>query len=719
MRLRRKLVAKMTRFFRNKTMPKHTKLIIVSALVGIIVGLTSVLFKHLTEFVQEGGFQFLTEWITGETIAVDMSKEKILEGLKQIPWYIILFMPALGGLFVGIFLNYFFSEAKGGGVEEVMTSVATKRGAISFKTVVGKLVASAVTIGTGGSAGREGPIVQIGGGLGSCIARWLNLNEEQVKTLAGAGVAAGIAAAFNAPIAGAFFALEIILGDFALNTFSTIIIASVSATVVSRSFLGNSPIFAPEIVSKYYSSHSYDFGLNVFYEFGFYILLGIIAGFVCVLFIKTLFFTEHFFKKLKLPAFVKPAIGGLLVGLIGLKTPEILGVGYDTIENVLLKSSTSPLFNADGTWFTGVWLGLIIIIFGKIVATSFTLGSGGSGGTIVPSLFLGCVLGGVLGVVFHHVLPLQLDTGAYALVGMSAIIAGTTQAPIMAIMLFFEATNNYNIILPVMIVSIISSLITKSFLGGSLYTVKLKEQGINLYEGIEKTVMSTINVSEIMTRRVYMFHITTPFRVILESFLNVKHQVAFVVNDDDELAGTLSLSHMRTLIQEEDVKDILIAGDLMVEASTFTSPDRTLSHCTELLAKEELDIIPIVESETNMKLVGYVTRKDILSVYNLEVMKKNLSGFKYISKVGETEQKRYLNLSSKYRVEQISVPLSFINKKLETIDIRKNHNITVLAVDNPHYDGHRIPKHDTVFISGDSLIIVGENEAMDQFLAIL
>jgi CBS domain-containing protein len=300
---------------------------------------------------------------------------------------------------------------------------------------------------------------------------------------------------------------------------------------------------------------------------------------------------------------------------------------------------------------------------------------------------------------------------------MAAIIAGTTQAPIMSIFLFFEATQNYQIILPVMIVSIISSLITKHLLGGSLYTVKLKQHGINLYEGIEKTVMSTIQVSDIMKQKLYIFNITTPFRVVIESFLNVHHQIAFVVDDDNKLLGTISLSHMRTIIQEDEVMDILIAGDLMVDSAAHAFPDSNLSYCTELLAQGDMDVIPIVKSDTDITLIGYLTRKDILSVYNLEVMKKNLSGFKFVSKVGDGEQKKYIDLSSKYRVECITVPRYFINKTLKELDPRNNYNITILAIESTYSDGHRLPEPGTVFRRGDSLVIVGDSKAMNNFLA--
>ncbi len=679
----KKISLKLLRFFRALKVPKHTKLIIISAIVGIFVGFVSVGFKYLMEYVQH--------------LAFNVEGEKILSELKRLPWYVKLLAPAIGGLIVGLILNFIFQEAKGGGVEEVMSSVATKRGAISFKTVIGKLIASSITIGTGGSAGREGPIVQIGGGIGSSIARWLNLNEEHVKTLVGAGVSAGIAAAFNAPIAGAFFALEIILGDFALNTFSTIIISSVSATVVSRFFFGNQPPFE----LHYFLNHTY--------EFGYYIILGVVAGLVCVLFIKSLFFSEHFFSKLKIPVYLKPALGGLLVGIIALQVPEVMGVGYDTIENILKESHKHTIFS----YF---WLSLFVILIGKIIATASTLGSGGSGGTIVPSLYLGSMVGGILGIIFQQISPGQLNSGAYALVGMSAIIAGTTQAPIMAIMLFFEATGNYQIILPVMIVSIISSLITKYFISGSMYTIKLKSQGINLYEGIEKTVMSTIKASEIMKKNLYTFHVNTSFKKILESFLNVNHQEAFVINDNSQLVGMISLAHMKTIIQDEDVQDYLIAGDLMIDSPPFAFPESNLSYCTELLAQEDVDIIPIVTTEDDKKLTGYITRKDILSIYNLEVMKKNLSGFKFVSKIGEGEQKKYLDLASNYRIESIHVPQDFINKNLRTLDTRKNYNITVIAVQKSNSNSHEIPLPDMKFSKDDIIVIVGETKDIDYFL---
>jgi len=389
-------------------------LIILSVLVGLGTALGAIAFITLIKYFNSLFFgmtdQFLTETI-GE------------RGLK----YWLPVIPMLGGLLVGPIIYKFATEAKGHGVPEVMNAVARLGGIIRPRVAAVKTIASAICIGSGGSAGREGPIVQIGSAIGSTIGQIFRMSGERVKILVGCGAAAGISSVFNAPIAGVIFSLEIILGDFAIKTFSPVILSSVVASVVTRTFMGDHPAFAvPE------------YSLISAWEIPLYVIMGSLLGILGVSFTRILDAFEDFFDNLKMSPMLKPALGGLLLGVIAMFYPQILADGYETIKLTL---------HGD-IWVTT----LVILVFMKLLATSLTLGSGNSGGIFAPALFMGAVAGGAFGFLVNYLFPeTTASPGAYALVGMAGMVAGTTYAPITALLIIFEMTSDYRIILPLMV----------------------------------------------------------------------------------------------------------------------------------------------------------------------------------------------------------------------------------------------------------------------------
>ena len=339
--------------FERLRLSEHTFMIIIAIIIGVLGGFAGI------------GIRAMILWISEISYGAG---DNFLENVLNTSWYWILIIPAIGGLIVGPIIYFFAPEAKGHGVPEVMEAILLRGGAIRPRVAFLKAVASAITIGSGGSVGREGPIIQIGSSIGSMVGQFFRIPSKKLKTLVACGAAAGIAAAFNAPIAGALFAVEIILMDFAVAQFSPIVISSVMATVISRSFEGD---FAAFIVPKYQ--------LVSTYEIGFYFILGALSGIVSFLFIKALYLSEDYFdNKLMIPEYLKPALGGLGVGIIALVFPQIMGVGYDSINNALYGNM--------------IWYIAIALVFIKILATSLTLGSGGSGGIFAPSLFMGAML---------------------------------------------------------------------------------------------------------------------------------------------------------------------------------------------------------------------------------------------------------------------------------------------------------------------------------------
>jgi len=320
-------------------------MVLVAIAIGLLGGLGAVGFRECIRLFQAVAWQ--TDSVT-------------LDYLRDLPiWWKVL-TPAVGGLIVGVIIVRFAAEAKGHGVPEVMEAVALRGGRIRPRVVVAKLIASGVCIASGGSVGREGPIVQIGSAIGSSVGQWLRVGERRMRTLVGCGAAAGIAATFNAPVAGALFAVEIILGDFGVTQFSPIVISSVTATVVSRHFLGDFPAFEVPAYSLVSANELFAYG--------------VFAGLVALIFVRTLYGAEDLFDKLSVPAFLKPAIGGVLIGVIAIRFPEIFGVGYEAINEALTGNLG--------------WKLLLILVMVKIVAVSLTIGSGGSGGIFAPSLFI-------------------------------------------------------------------------------------------------------------------------------------------------------------------------------------------------------------------------------------------------------------------------------------------------------------------------------------------
>ena len=434
--------------------PADMVLIVTALLVGLLTGVGAMIFRFLIRGVAWVGYV----WIPMVT--------------EQWGKAYIVFVPAVGGLLVGLLVYNFAREAKGHGVPEVMEAVALRGGRIRPVVAVVKSLASSICIGTGGSVGREGPIVQIGSALGSSIGQVLNLSDDRISNLVACGAAGGIAATFNAPISGVIFALEVIMGGrFSVRYFSSVVVSAVAASVVGRVVLGDIPAFAIP----------FEYGIVSLWEYLFYPILGVLAAVTGVIFVRSLYWTEDLFDAWKgVREWVKPGIGGVLLGVLALAyplamdtlrwgvTPQVYNVGYEIIESAL--SSHLAL---------GVAAALLVL---KLIATILTLGSGGSGGVFAPSLFMGAMLGAAFQLALIRIFPALLaPAGAYALVGMAAVFAAGAHAPITAVLILFELTGDYRIILPLMLTVVVATTLAQRMLGGeSIYTLKLTRRGVRL-----------------------------------------------------------------------------------------------------------------------------------------------------------------------------------------------------------------------------------------------
>jgi CIC family chloride channel protein len=511
--------------------------------------------------------------------------------------YYVVIIPAIGGLIVGFITHYLAPETRGHGVPEVMLAIDKQGGKIRFRVALIKAIVSSICIGSGGSVGREGPIVQIGSSLGSSMGQLFNLPKEKIRILVACGAGGGIAATFNAPLAGIFFALEVIMRDYSPRHISSIVLSSVIATVVSRNYLGNNPAFDIPV-----------YQMNSAWEILFYMAFGLLAAGAGFLFIRLLYRTEDLFNILPVPKYIYPAIGGLMVGVIGLWYPQIFGVGYETIELTLYGKVTTVL--------------ALALLFAKLAATSLTLGSGGSGGVFAPSLFIGAMLGVAFSKLTLILFPnAGIEPGASALIGMAAVFAAAAHAPISAILFLFELTGDYKIILPLMAAVIIAYLVMRGLSPESIYTLKLVRRGHDIKSRRRSDLLEYIIVDEAMSRNV----ITVSDDQLVEKaglmIKNTRHRGFPVVEQNNRLCG---------IITHKDINKAMAKGlgkhpvkEVMTKDVITCTPDENLRQALEKLGTRNIGRSPVVDPKYPGTIVGIITRKNIISAIH-DYMKEGL-----------------------------------------------------------------------------------------------
>ncbi len=529
------------------------------------------------------------------------------------PW-LIIFIPAFGGLIAGFVIEYWSKEAKGVGVPLVMESVAFKQARLSAKQGLAKCVAAITSVGTGMSLGRVGPMVVISSTLASEIGQRTGKTVDETRTIVGCGAAAAITTAFNAPLGGVLFAIELILAELKTKSFIPIVVAAVIATTVARSLTGD--------VAAFDSIPQYKLGSAI--EYPFYIILGILTGLAASIFIKSLNFVEIEFERLKIiPVPIKTCFGGLFVGLIALSFPQILGNGFDVTSDLISLDS-----DEDGIIMVGDNLtenknsdsiidDLLIFIFSimalKIIATSVSIGSGGSGGIFTPSLFIGAAIGAGMGL-FMNDLGLITHPGAFALVGMAAFVASTTRATLTAIVLLFEMTATYEIILPLMLSCVVADATCYVVSKESAYTSKLARMGINIDLGAEQDLMRMITVKEAMSNEVITITPEKPLELALQIIEDTGHMSLPVVDEKGNLYGIITWTDIHNAAINHERH--LTIDDYCVTDLITVNPRDTLSEALDCLGSREISHLPVVDSSNVKKLIGIITKGDIIKAYN-------------------------------------------------------------------------------------------------------
>lgn len=632
---------------------------------------------------------FLMFWMIKTFQSGFASLETFLHGTVGLPaWLAFAAIPATGGLVVGPLIYWFAREAKGHGVPEVMFAVLRNKGIIRPAVVWVKAVTAALTISSGGSVGSEGPIVQIGAAIGSFIGRGFKFSPKHLRMFVGCGAAGGIAAAFNAPIAGTMFCVEIILGEFGFVLLTPIVVSSVVATVVSHSLLGNHLFF--ELPQQTLASS---------WELLSFVILGFLAAFAAVLFSWTLYALEDFADRFKkFPDYLKPVVGGFAVGLVGLLAPEVMGVGTSVMESIVLSEVALEL--------------LVFLFVAKLVATNLTLASGGSGGIFAPSLFLGVILGKLVGVVSNAWINTGQDTtGVFALAGMAAVVGAATHAPITAILIVFELTNDYNIILPLMMTTFIAVTVASKVDKESIYTRKLVRRGVDLREGVEQNLLKRIPVSRASTGQ---FKLIDPEANIEDTlqFINQSSCQSWPVVNNQQFLGMLTADAVSNyLATKEEDKNATLFSRLEQSPNYLADEDQNLYVVLEKMRKNRLNEIYLTGNGN--QIVGLVDKSSILDSYSQHLVSE-VANVEIASGLKGVQQGEILEVAGDYALLQLPIHELFVGKSLMELGMRSRWGVDVLLIKRTNKKTTKVwqPSPQDKLVKEDQLVIFGSQKTV-------
>ena len=607
----------------------------------------------------------------------------------------VILVPVLGMLIQSLMTSSFPKSARAKGVPEIIKSVAIRGGYIPFRTTLFHFFAPAICMGSGGTVGPEGPAAQLGGGIASKLGQIFSLSDSRRRMFTAAGAGAAISAVFNTPLAGVFFAMEIILlNEFQTATFSALILASVSASAVSRIFLGNNSAFNFEAAN-----------VGPYEYFYLFIILGILAGIISLVFIRYSDSVEQLFKNNKvkrIPKWALMSIVGLAVGVCGYFYPDIFGIGYNAINNVLAESVT--------------WKIAIILLVMKFILVPLILYSGGFGGVFAPSLFIGAMFGYVFALSLKYFWGLEVDTTTYVLVSMGAVLGGVNSIPITAILIIFEMTKDYSFILPLMLAVIISTTISQLVLKGSVHVKHLEREGYQISSGREVSILKSVIVKSVMSKEIIAIREDTALPNLIAKILDSPHSTVYTIDNDGKLSGTITENEIRPIITEYDIlKGMVVARDIArPEVVTVTDEDN-LDYVFKLFGNSSLDQFPVVSSVDPANFLGTVRRQDVMTAYNRETLKYNLSDglageFKTIKK--HTLSK----VAEGFSIVEKNAPGFFVGKTLVELRLRNEYGLEVLMIKHrkdrffENEEEIIVPDAKYKIVAGDRLVLFGSDD---------
>ena len=614
--------------------PEYALFSIYAILTGAVVGLAAVVFHESILLITEISF-------------------------NNTPDYLYFLIPAGGMLILSIMSALAPDISKRKGVSEVIKAVALRGGYIPFRTTLFHFIAPVLCIGTGNTVGPEGPAAQLGGGLSSKIGSILGLSDSRRRIFTAAGGGAVISAVFNSPLGGIFFALEIVLlNDFQTPTFSALVLASVTASAISRIFLGDTPTFIFDEIS-----------IENYNELYLFAILGMAAGLLSILFIRYSDGVERIFKDIilkKVPAWIPMVTIGLIMGLCGYYYDGIFGIGYSEINKILAGAE--------------VWDVILILLLMKFILVPLILYSGGFGGLFAPSLFIGACGGFLYAFGLNYFFGTDLNTTTYVLVGMGAVLGGVNSIPISAILIIFEMTKDYTFILPLMLAVILSTIIVQVFLKGSIHIKHLEREGYKISSGRETNILRSIFVEDVMRNEVYLIAEDTSIGELINKLLEEPQATFYTINKNGELAGAISENELRPIITEyQHIRETLIASDIAKpEVRTVLKSD-DLDHTLKLFGNSNVDQLPVVLRSDPLRPIGTIWRDDIINAYNQESLKHNLTD-ELAENLKRIEKTKISKVSEGYSiVEKRSIP-SFVGRSLAELRLRNKFGLEVLMI---------------------------------------
>lgn len=684
------LRAKTTReYFQKKLnkiiLPDYLSFSIYAIIIGVFAGLASVLFHNSIDFFNKIFF------------------EQTAEGLFFLGAAAVIVLPAIGMLIQALMIKVAPGIAEKKGVSEVIKSVTLRGGYIPLKTTIFHFFAPVICIGSGGTVGPEGPAAQLGGGVSSKLCQIIGLSDTRRRVFTAAGSGAAIAAIFNTPLGGVFFAIELILlNDFSAPTLSAIILASVTASTISRELLGNESVFTftrPETGSYHYIYM--------------YAVLGILAGFASIMYLRYNNSTNHLLKKKILskgiPQWLLMVIVGLIVGVGGFFFKDIFGIGYSGINNILAGKL--------------IWKVVLVLFVLKFLLVPLVINSGGFGGMFAPSLFMGACLGFLFSTSANNLFGLNLDNTTYILVGMGAMLGGINTIPITAILIIFEMTQEYSFILPLMLAVIVSTTLSRLVLKSSVHVHHLEEQGYQISEGRESNILKSIFVKDIDLSPINTVQDITKLPELVENMIKSPSNSFYTINFENRITGVITEVELRPIMTEyENVKDFLVASDVANPHIVFAKLDDDLDYVIRLFSKMNVDTIPVISNDDDLKILGAISRQEVLLIYNREMLKLNLAEglsneLKTISDAGSS------TVTPGYSLAEVRVKTDLIGESLSELKIRSNYGLEVLMIKHPQEMFEEASEKELIISAdpnyklkwGDKLVVFGKDENIERF----
>jgi chloride channel protein, CIC family len=607
------------------------------------------------------------------------------------PVWLRLLVPTLGGLAAGLILRLTARRSHPAHGWDVLEAVVLHDGVLHLRPAIVKSLSSLVTVGSAGAVGREGPMVLLSASVASWAGRKFRVPTRQLRILVGCGVAAGIACAYNTPIGAALFTMEILFGTFALELLAPLVVASVVGTLASQAAFGNVVVFQLPALQ-----------LASLWETLLHAMLGILGGLVAALFLQALRVSSSLFARVRIPRPLAMAAAGLALGVAIIEYPEVVGNGRESIRQLF-----------GGEWTASYSLTLLAL---RVALTSLAVGSGTVGGVFTPTLFVGAALGEAFGSTVHRLFPgFTGPPKAYALVGMAAVLAGTTHAPLTASLMVFEMTLDYSLMLPILLSATVAGLTARVLNRESVYSEALKRKRPVESTGDRASILLKLTARDVMRREQVLVPPDLPLTALVDRFLSARRNHLYVVDPAGRFVGTVSLQQVRRELRESTSPNAITAGDIVDTTFETVTPGEPLDEVLERFWDVEAERLPVVADDGSGALLGTVSRRDLLGVSSLAMLHRRAHGARFESGSNAPGDATLVELPADYIVEEVRAPAAFAGRTLSEMRLRESSGLTVLLVRRIRPEGEQmrfVPDGSTQFLADDRLVLLGTRGAV-------